>query len=200
MTTTWTTMTTTWMMTTIWTTEGTQKSGAKGTAFFYDLCPCQLLFDRIPQPIASSPDFRYDGKRQDGAHMELNDRIAFAGKATELTQEQLGARMGTAPRRSENGSPARPCRVLTTARLCQEMHISADFLLLGQEPEVRSGEHPGPFPSAGSRSAAPSAKTAATPPPKDGRRTVPATPWSPRSRLAPSRPLPGSCPGIPVSL
>ncbi len=99
--------------------------------------------------FANSPDFRYDGNRQDGAHMELNDRIAFAGKAAGLTQEQLGARMGAAPRRSENGSPARPCRVLAAARLCQELHISADFLLLGQEPEVRSGEHPGTVPLCG---------------------------------------------------
>lgn len=79
--------------------------------------------------------------------MELNERIAAVRKAAGLTQEALGARLGVtrqAVSKWENGS-ATPDAV-TLARLCTELHVSADYILLGVEPTDPSPEGPGiPF-------------------------------------------------------
>jgi len=68
--------------------------------------------------------------------MELQDRIAAARKAAGLTQEQLGERVGVtrqAVSKWESGQTIPDA--LTAAKLCESLHISADYLLLGREPE-----------------------------------------------------------------
>ncbi len=68
--------------------------------------------------------------------MELKDRIAFVRKAAGLSQEQLGELLGVtrqAVSKWESGQ-ATPDAV-TVARLCRALHVSADFVLLGKEPE-----------------------------------------------------------------
>ena len=67
--------------------------------------------------------------------MELQDRIAAVRKAAGLTQEQLGERVGVtrqAVSKWESGQ-AVP-EALTIARLCEELNVSADYVLLGREP------------------------------------------------------------------
>jgi len=74
--------------------------------------------------------------------MELSDRIALVRKAAGLTQEQLGGLVGVtrqAVSKWESGQ-AVPDAV-TVAKLCETLHVSADFVLLGKEPD-------GPQPSA----------------------------------------------------
>ena len=64
--------------------------------------------------------------------MEWNDRLAAARKAAGLSQEQLGERLDVtrqAVSKWESGQ-ATP-DVLTAARLCEVLQISADYLLLG---------------------------------------------------------------------
>ena len=71
--------------------------------------------------------------------MEWNDRLAAARKAVGLSQEQLGERLDVtrqAVSKWESGK-ATP-DVLTAARLCEVLHISADYLLLGKN-EAPSG-------------------------------------------------------------
>lgn len=68
--------------------------------------------------------------------MELNDRIAFARKAAGLTQEQLGELAGVsrqAVSKWESGQTVPDA--LTVASLCEALHVSADFILLGKTPE-----------------------------------------------------------------
>ena len=65
--------------------------------------------------------------------MEWNDRLAAARKAAGLSQEQLGERLDVtrqAVSKWESGQ-ATP-DVLTAARLCEVLQISADYLLLGK--------------------------------------------------------------------
>lgn len=67
--------------------------------------------------------------------MEWNDRIAQTRKAAGLTQEQLGELVGVsrqAVSKWESGQTVPDA--LTVARLCRELHISADYILLGREP------------------------------------------------------------------
>lgn len=68
--------------------------------------------------------------------MELQDRIATVRKAAGLTQEQLGELVGVtrqAVSKWESGQTVPDA--LTVARLCQALHVSADYVLLGKEPE-----------------------------------------------------------------
>ena len=70
--------------------------------------------------------------------MEWNERIALVRKAAGLTQEQLGALLGVtrqAVSKWESGQTV-PDAVMI-ARLCEALHVSADFVLLGKEPEPR---------------------------------------------------------------
>ena len=68
--------------------------------------------------------------------MELHERIAFVRKAAGLTQEQLGEKLGvTRQAVSKWESNQATPDALTVARLCTVLHVSADFVLLGKEPE-----------------------------------------------------------------
>ena len=68
--------------------------------------------------------------------MELKDRIASVRKAAGLTQEQLGELVGVtrqAVSKWESGQTVPDA--LTVAKLCEALHVSADYVLLGKEPE-----------------------------------------------------------------
>lgn len=68
--------------------------------------------------------------------MELNQRIAFVRRAAGLSQEQLGERLGVtrqAVSKWESGQTVPDA--ITISRLCQVLNVSADFVLLGKEPE-----------------------------------------------------------------
>lgn len=68
--------------------------------------------------------------------MELHERIAAVRKAAGLTQEQLGELLGVtrqAVSKWESGQTVPD--TATVARLCRELHVSADYVLLGREPE-----------------------------------------------------------------
>lgn len=67
---------------------------------------------------------------------EMRDRIAAARKRAGLTQEQLGELLGVtrqAVSKWESGQTVPDA--LTAARLCEALHVSADYVLLGKEPE-----------------------------------------------------------------
>ena len=71
--------------------------------------------------------------------MELHERIAFVRKAAGLSQEQLGELLGVtrqAVSKWESGQTTPDA--VTVARLCEALHVSADFVLLGKEPEERA--------------------------------------------------------------
>ena len=77
--------------------------------------------------------------------MELHERIAFVRKAAGLTQEQLGEKLGvTRQAVSKWESNQATPDALTIARLCTELGVSADFVLLGKEPEVETVSAPAP--------------------------------------------------------
>ena len=68
--------------------------------------------------------------------MELNERIASVRKAAGLTQEQLGELVGVsrqAVSKWESGQAVPDAMTITA--LCQKLHVSADYLLLGVDPE-----------------------------------------------------------------
>lgn len=68
--------------------------------------------------------------------MELKDRIAAVRKAAGLTQEQLGELVGVtrqAVSKWESGQTVPDA--ITVGRLCLALHVSADYVLLGREPE-----------------------------------------------------------------
>ena len=68
--------------------------------------------------------------------MELHERIASVRKAAGLTQEQLGEKLGvTRQAVSKWESNQATPDTATIARLCVELNVSADFILLGKEPE-----------------------------------------------------------------
>ena len=74
--------------------------------------------------------------------MDLNERIASVRKAAGLTQEQLGELVNVsrqAVSKWESGQAVPD--VLTVAELCRKLHVSADYLLLGIDPE--SSAEPG---------------------------------------------------------
>lgn len=103
--------------------------------------------------------------------MELKDRIAAVRRAAGLTQEQLGELVGVtrqAVSKWEAGQTVPDA--LTVAKLCEALHVSADYVLLGKEPEEQTAPEPEeayvcwtPAPAAAGPWRAPSAPTAAIP-------------------------------------
>lgn len=77
--------------------------------------------------------------------MELNERIAAVRKADGLTQEQLGELVGVtrqAVSKWESGQTVPD--TITMGRLCLALHVSADYVLLGKEPEEAGTGQPAP--------------------------------------------------------
>lgn len=77
--------------------------------------------------------------------MELNERIATVRKAAGLTQEQLGELVGVtrqAVSKWESGQTVPDA--ITVGRLCLALHVSADYVLLGKEPEEAGTGQPAP--------------------------------------------------------
>lgn len=77
--------------------------------------------------------------------MELNERIATVRKAAGLTQEQLGELVGVtrqAVSKWESGQTVPDA--VTVGRLCLALHVSADYVLLGKEPEETGAGQPAP--------------------------------------------------------
>lgn len=73
--------------------------------------------------------------------MELNERIAFVRKAAGLTQEQLGELVGVSRQAVSKWEAGQTVPdAVTTAKLCEALHVSADFVLLGREAEAASPE------------------------------------------------------------
>lgn len=78
--------------------------------------------------------------------MELYERIAVVRKAKGLTQEQMGELVGVsrqAVSKWESGQTVPDA--LTVAKLCQVLDMSADYVLLGKEPEEQETTS-GPLP------------------------------------------------------
>lgn len=78
--------------------------------------------------------------------MELKDRISAVRKAAGLTQEQLGELLGVsrqAVSKWESGQTTPDAS--TIAALCEKLHVSADYVLLGREPEPQSAGSAAPF-------------------------------------------------------
>lgn len=74
---------------------------------------------------------------------EMKDRIAAARKLAGLTQEQLGELLGVtrqAVSKWESGQTVPDA--VTVARLCEALHVSADYVLLGKEPEESDDQTP----------------------------------------------------------
>ena len=70
--------------------------------------------------------------------MELKDRIAASARRRGLTQEQLGELLGVtrqAVSKWESGQTSPDAATL--AALCEKLCVSADYILLGKEPEAR---------------------------------------------------------------
>ena len=77
--------------------------------------------------------------------MELNERIATVRKAAGPTQEQLGELVGVtrqAVSKWESGQTVPDA--ITVGRLCLALHVSADYVLLGKEPEEAGTGQPAP--------------------------------------------------------
>ena len=77
------------------------------------------------------------GAEKEVTILELNERIAERRKAAGLTQEQLGALVGVtrqAVSKWESGQAVPDA--LMMAQICRALHASADYLLLGIEPEA----------------------------------------------------------------
>ena len=67
--------------------------------------------------------------------MEWNERITVVRKAAGLTQEQLGQRLGVTRQAVSKWESAQTVPdAVTIARLCEALDVSADYLLLGKEP------------------------------------------------------------------
>ncbi len=68
--------------------------------------------------------------------MELKDRIAAVRKAAGLTQEQLGELVGVSRQAVSKWEAGQTVPdAATVATLCRALHVSADYVLLGKEPE-----------------------------------------------------------------
>ena len=68
--------------------------------------------------------------------MELNERITVVRKAMGLTQEQLGELVGVsrqAVSKWESGQTVPDA--ITVAKLCRALNVSADYIILGKQPE-----------------------------------------------------------------
>ena len=78
--------------------------------------------------------------------MELKDRIAAVRRAAGLTQEQLGELLGVSPQavsRWESGQTSPDAATL--AALCEKLRVSADYVLLGKEPETQGAGNAASF-------------------------------------------------------
>ena len=78
--------------------------------------------------------------------LELKDRIAAVRRAAGLTQEQLGELVGVtrqAVSKWESGQTVPDA--LTVAKLCEALHVSADYVLLGREPEAQAAGQEEPY-------------------------------------------------------
>lgn len=74
---------------------------------------------------------------------EMKDRIAAARKLAGLTQEQLGELLGVTRQAVSKGESGQTVPdAVTVARLCEALHVSADYVLLGKEPEETDGQTP----------------------------------------------------------
>lgn len=68
--------------------------------------------------------------------MEWNQRLAAVRKAAGLTQEQLGELVGVTRQAVSKWEAAQAVPdALMVAELCRQLHVSADYILLGREPE-----------------------------------------------------------------
>ena len=75
--------------------------------------------------------------------MELHERIAFVRKAAGLTQEQLGEQLGVTRQAVSKWEPNQATPdALTIARLCTELGVAADLVLLGKEPDGETASAP----------------------------------------------------------
>lgn len=75
--------------------------------------------------------------------MELNDRIAAVRKAAGLTQEQLGELVGVSRQAVSKWEAGQTVPdAVTMAVLCEALHVSADYVLLGKEPENNGAASP----------------------------------------------------------
>ena len=82
-------------------------------------------------------------KKRGDSMEEMRDRIAAARKLAGLTQEQLGERLGVtrqAVSKWESGQTVPDA--VTVGRLCEVLHVSADYVLLGKEPEESGDQTP----------------------------------------------------------
>jgi len=71
--------------------------------------------------------------------MELYERIAVIRKMKGLTQEQMGELVGVSRQAVSKWEAGQAVPdALTIAKLCQELDVSADYMLLGKEPEERT--------------------------------------------------------------
>ena len=116
--------------------------------------------------------------------MELKDRIAAVRKAAGLTQEQLGELLGVtrqAVSKWESGQTTPDAA--TIAALCEKLHVSADYVLLGKEPgegQTAAYEPPDTCPCCGR-------KVSGSICPECGYQ-LPSAPWAPiRCRCHPPR-------------
>ncbi len=68
--------------------------------------------------------------------MEWNERLALVRKAAGLTQEQLGELVGVTRQAVSKWESAQTVPdMLMITRVCQALHVSTDYVLLGKEPE-----------------------------------------------------------------
>lgn len=75
--------------------------------------------------------------------MELKDRIAAVRKTAGLTQEQLGELVGVSRQAVSKWEAGQTIPdAVTIARLCEALHVSADYVLLGREPEEDAAASP----------------------------------------------------------
>lgn len=71
--------------------------------------------------------------------MELHERISMIRKAMGMTQEQMGQRIGVSGETIgswESGQVVPDAQSI--GKLCRELNLSADYVLLGKEPEERT--------------------------------------------------------------
>lgn len=71
--------------------------------------------------------------------MELHERISMIRKAVGMTQEQMGQRIGVSGETIgswESGQVVPDAQSI--GKLCRELNLSADYVLLGKEPEERT--------------------------------------------------------------
>lgn len=79
--------------------------------------------------------------------MEWNQRLAAVRKAAGLTQEQLGELVGVTRQAVSKWESAQTVPdALMIAEVCRCLHVSADYVLLGRQPEEEGRPAEGRFP------------------------------------------------------